>query len=492
MTRWTRAVLAALTVALLPVGNAAAAGTPGLPSIGDPYYPNDGNTGYQVDHYDLRLTYQPGADRLSGTATILATTTQYLSAFSFDFGLDTSSVLVDNAPAKFVKRGNKLVVTPKAGVPANRPITVVVRYQGVPSTVEIDGENPWVATPDGAMSTAEPHIASAWFPCNDHPTDKATFDVSVAVPDGTQAISTGLLTGTTSQLGWTRWNWRGTKPQATYLQMLTIGHYDIRRTTAPDGRPFVTAYDRRLSPAVRDSSIASVERTPEVIAWESSIFGPYPFDSEGGVVAANDGSTDAEEFQSQPVYYSGNFAPHSDMYVVVHENAHQWFGDAVSVRGWRNIWLNEGFANYAEWLWSEYAGEGTAQQLADWTYGHQKPGCWKIKPGDPTPDKLLADPVYTRGAMTLQALRNVVGDNKFFTIVREWVAQHRYGNADTADFVALAKRVSGQDLDKFFQTWLFTSGQPAATAANGFPPAAATAQPKSYDKLTALHQHVVS
>ncbi|QWF83636.1 M1 family metallopeptidase [Amycolatopsis sp. CA-230715] len=492
MTRWTRSVLAAVaaaTATVLVTGTASAAGTPGRPSIGDPYFPNDGNTGYEVDHYNLRLTYQPGADHLAGTATILATTEHELSSFSFDFGLNASSVLVDNVPAKFTKRGNKLLVTPKHSVPGKRPVTVVVRYQGVPSTVEIDGKKVWTATPDGAHSVAQPHLASAWFPCNDHPSDKATFEVSVAVPDGTSAISTGVLADKSSRLGWTRWNWRSSKPQATYNQMLTIGKYDVRHQTLANGRPFVTAYDLRTEPSLLAAARAAVERTPEVLDFESELFGEYPFEAAGGVVDEYTGSDhDAEEFQTRPVYDAGEFLKDSNMYIVVHENAHQWFGDAVSPADWSNIWLNEGFANYSEWLWSEHEGEGTAQQLASWTYAHQDEDYWKIKPGNPGGPNLLSNPVYTRGAMTLQALRSVVGDDAFFTILRTWVRENRYGNGAVGQFTALAERVSGKNLGKFFKTWLFTSAKPAATPENGFPvqTMAAAGEPKSYAKLTAV------
>src|SRR5262249_44662622 len=146
-----------------------------------------------------------------------------------------------------------------------------------------------------------------------------------------------------------------------------------------------------------------------------------------------------------------------------HENAHQWFGDSVSVASWRNIWLNEGFATYAEWLWSEEQGEGTAQQLADYTYAVHPAGdpFWQIKPGDPGKDHVFSAPVYDGGALALHALRNAVGDDTFFRILREWTATRKYGNATVEQFIALAARVSGRPLDALFQTWLFTPGRPA-------------------------------
>jgi aminopeptidase N len=476
-------VAAALAVVLV-TGPASAAGAPGGQSIGDPYFPNDGNTGYEVDHYGLQLTYQPGADHLSGTATIKATTTQELSSFSFDLGLDTSAVTVDNVPASFKKKDAKLIITPKESVAADHPMTVVVTYAGVPGKLEINGEKAWEATPDGAASTSEPHYAAFWFPANDHPQDKATFDVSVTVPDGTSALSAGTLTGPTKQGGQSRWDWHSAKPQATYLEFLAIGRYTVTSGTASDGRPFVNAYDQRMSASDLKAAKASVDRTPEVIAWEESLFGPYPFEAEGGVVAnSSSGDDDAEEFQTRPVYYSGSFDDGTDMSVVVHENAHQWFGDAVSPHYWRDIWLNEGFATYAEWMWAEHTGGKTVKQTADASYqDHQDDDSfWAVAPADPGAANLLHDAVYDRGAMTLQALRVAVGDDAFFSILRQWASRQQYATGSTDQFIALAEQVSGKSLQQLFDTWLVRKGRPdgppdaavspARGARQGMPPA---------------------
>jgi aminopeptidase N len=455
--RWfVQSVLALVLVA-------GVAGEPGGQSIGDPYFPHDGNTGYQVDHYGLKLAYQPGADHLSGTATIQATTTQDLSSFSFDFGLDTSAVTVDNEPATFKEQDAKLVVTPKASIANGKQMTVVVTYDGVPGKVEMNGEKVWIATPDGAASTGEPHYAAFWFPCNDHPSDKATFDVSVTVPEGTSALSSGTLASSAKRAGETTWAWHSAKPQATYLEFLAIGKYQVTSTTASDGRPFITAYDQRMSSKAIKNAKASIDRTPEVLAWESSLFGPYPFEAEGGVVANSDsGDDDAEEFQTRPVYWSGSFDDGPDVSVVVHENAHQWFGDDVSPRTWQDIWLNEGFATYAEWMWGEHTGGKSVQEMSDSIYQEHKDekDFWEVPPGDPGAKNLLHDAVYDRGALTLQALRVAVGDEKFFSILREWATERHYGNGTSAQFIAVAEKVSGQSLSQLFDTWLVQKKRP--------------------------------
>lgn len=479
---------AACAVALF--ASTASAAQPGTGSIGDPYYPTDGNTGYDARHYDLRLSYTPGADKLSGTATILATSTQDLSRFSFDFGLNASSVLVNNAPAKFAKRAAKLVVTPRAELPKGTPFTVVVRYSGKPSTVEINGERGWVATKTSALAANQPHSAAFWYPVNDHPRDKARYDVSVSVPNGTKAIGNGTFLGSVPEPNQrTRWNWRSPELQASYLGLLAIGDYETNNTSTPSGMPFYTAYGRDIGDST-DAAKSSIQRTPEVTEFLAGKFGRYPFTWQGGVV-----STDLQfalETQGKPVYGAGFFSTGSNTYVVAHEVAHQWFGNSVSVHNWQDIWVNEGFASYAEWMWSARQGEGTEQQNFDFNYAEIPAGnaFWQVLPGDPGPKNQFAGAVYTRGAMTLQALRNVVGDKAFYATLRAWLSERKNGNGKVSDFTALAERVSGKQLDRLFKVWLFTKGKPAPTAANGFPAGAARVaergavpKPESYDKI---------
>ena len=239
-----------------------------------------------------------------------------------------------------------------------------------------------------------------------------------------------------------------------------------------------------LGPAAR----ASIERTAEIVDWESGIFGPYPFEAQGGVAAPIDGIGFALETQTRPVYGPGFWRRGSNAYVIVHENAHQWFGDSVSVADWSDIWLNEGFASYAEWLWSEEQGEGTAQELFDFTYASYPADSdfWQVLPGDPGAGDIFADAVYDRGAMALHQIRLAVGDEAFFRILPAWTAEHRYGNGTIAQFQALAERISGRDLDAVFTTWLFTAGRPEPAAAARV--AAAPAQPKSWTGIRAAHQ----
>ncbi|MFC9793789.1 M1 family metallopeptidase [Streptomyces sp. NPDC057695] len=491
---------------LLAIPASAADFTPGAPGIGDSYYPNSGNGGYDVSHYDLRLTYQPATDLLEGTATIVATTRQNLSRFNLDLGLKVSEVRVNGRVAKFAASGShELEVTPATPLEKNKALSIVVRYAGKPSEVKIDGWTAWARTPDGGVAAQEPDSAAWWFPSNDHPLDKATFDVSVAVPDGTQAISNGVLQSQSSRLGWTRYNWRSNKPQATYLATLAVGKFDITTDRTANGLPVLNAYSKDLGDN-DGAARASIERTTEVAEWLEGVFGPYPFNALGGYVP-NVTSGFALETQTRPFYSPRQFANGANVSVVVHELAHQWYGDSVSVRDWKDIWVNEGFARYSQWLWSEKEGEGTAQELADYLYALRtaEDPFWTVKPGDPGPENQFHIAVYDRGALALQALRNEIGDEDFFAILKGWPQKFAHGNARVADFVRYAEKVSGKPLAELFDTWLYEPSKPSAStaaAAGLSAPAAAPAsgspsarkgaapkpaQPKSWKKIAATN-----
>jgi aminopeptidase N len=483
-----RRLLVALTATAVTIAGTAvpaqAAPEAGAPGLGDSYFPDYGNGGYDVSHYDIRLRYTPASDQLAGTTTILASATQDLSRFNLDFVLDVASVRVNNRPATFAREGDhELVVTPARTVAKGQAMTVVVQYSGVPSTKVAAGFTAWERTPDGAVAAGEPEIAWWWYPSNDHPLDKATFDVSVAVPDGVEVISNGVMPRSPARetLGWTRWSWRSTKPQATYLTSLVIGQYTVTTDTTADGTPVYNAYSQLLPQADADAARASVERTAEITDWESTVFGPWPFEARGGVVVPPGVLGFALENQTRPVYSASFFESGSNPSVIVHENAHQWFGDSVSVAGWKNIWLNEGFASYAEWLWSEKQGEGTAQEIFDYLYAVSGPSTWNVAPADPGVPAMFGRSVYNRGAMTLHQLRLAVGDDDFFTILRTWAADHRYGNGTTEQFIALAQKISGDDLTALFRTWLFTPSKPVLPSLTK----ATVTMPKSWPRISA-------
>jgi aminopeptidase N len=250
---------------------------------------------------------------------------------------------------------------------------------------------------------------------------------------------------------------------AAYLAFIALGQYDIVRRNTPAGL-YLAAFDQRLDPQTARVAREAVERTPEIAGFLSQMFGPYPFGQLGGMVLSNAEFSSALENQTRPVYGPKYFRGSQDyLSTLVHELAHQWFGDSVSVHRWRDIWLNEGFATYAEWLYSERTGGPTAQQIAAQQYqdNPENSAFWQVPPGDPGVGRLFSGPVYRRGAMALQALRTAVGDEHFFAALRAWVAERRGGNGTVQDFLAPVERISGKNVDDVAQTWLYHQGRPA-------------------------------
>ncbi|SDT70932.1 M1 family metallopeptidase [Actinoplanes derwentensis] len=431
---------------------------PGADGAGDPYFPKYGNGGYDVAGYDLNLTYEPTTNRLAGTATITATAVQDLSRFNLDLsGLTASEVTVDGTEATATAEGAELVVTPAAGLIRGRPFTAVVTYSGTPGPIENDtlGTSGWLRSgKTGAIALGQPESASTWFPVNDHPTDKATFKLAMSVPEGVEVLSNGVPGEHRTSGGRTIWHWSEDSPMASYLSTVVIGQYRIT-SGAHQGRPMVTAIPESL-PADGDAA-RSLARTGEVTDFLETQFGPYPFSANGGVVVDDDQIRYALETQSRPVYGNTFFVGGENTQVVAHELAHQWFGDSVALTRWQDIWLNEGFATYAEWLWSEHSGDETAQELFDEQY---RAFNWSETPGDPTPQRLFGNAVYQRGGMTVHALRKTIGDKAFFTLVKDWTAQHRNGNVTTAQFITAASAAAGKPLDSFFEAWLNGTTKP--------------------------------
>jgi aminopeptidase N len=450
------AVLAAVPVAVLPVPAAPApAGfVPGSPGVGDRLLPAAGNGGYDVGHYDLTLAYDPATRHLDGRAAITATATVGLSRFDLDLrGFDVAGVSVDGRIARWRRDGQELVVTPAAGLPAGHVFTTVVRYAGTPEVItDPDGSvEGWVSTVDGAFVVGQPQGSPGWYPANDTPGDKATFDFRVTVPAGTTVVANGVLAGAATAAGRTTFTWRERDPMAPYLATATLGRFDLTRSRLADGTPVYLAVD----PAVPDTGVLA--RVPAMLDFYAAAFGPYPFSAAGAVVDDAPGVGYSLEAQTHPV-----FDRMPDEETLAHELAHTWFGDSVTPTRWPDIWLSEGFATWAQWLWSERAGGPSAHTRFATLYRVPAGDAfWGLPPADPgTAAHLFDDAVYDRGAMTLQALREKVGEQTFRAILRAWVSSHRHGGADTAAFVALAERVSGRDLGTFFDVWLYRPARP--------------------------------
>jgi aminopeptidase N len=467
-------VATAGVLALVPAASAAGAGvryTPGAPGLGDPYFPLEGNGGYDVQHYGIDFSYDPATKRLDGTATITARATQNLSRFDLDLQqLDVRAVTVDGRPARFSRTGQELTVIPRHGLPDHSTFVTAVTYGGVPETIvgsPIVFGSPYgfVHTDDGAFMGDEPNASSTWFPSNDHPSDKASFTFRVTVPRGLSVMSNGRLVSRTTRNGTSTFLWDERFPMATYLATADIGQWTLKSGTTPNGIPMTIGVDPKLvgrDPNHPDPTAFFWDTSGEVTDLWTKLYGKFPFDSTGAIadLATYQGQAIgfSLETQTRPLYSDVRSTT-----TIAHELAHQWFGDAVSVRWWKNIWLNESFATWSHLYWNELHGGLSAHQSSLNLYNNHPAGdsWWSVVIADPQRDTMFHNRVYNGGAMVLQWMREKIGDEKFFRILRAWYAQHRYGNATTEQFTALAERIGGPDLGPFFQTWLYSPGKPS-------------------------------
>ncbi|MFI2413017.1 M1 family metallopeptidase [Streptomyces sp. NPDC018947] len=465
--RLPRLLLAAATLTALTAcsggGGGGVDGTPGAAGLRDPYFPKAGNGGYDVGHYDLTLAYDPDAEHLTGTATITARATQDLSAFNLDLkGLDVENVTVEGREARFNRAGQELTVRPPDELDDGETFRVRVRYSGEPETITDadDSEEGWLPTDDGAVGLGEPVGSMAWFPGNHHPSDKATYDLAVTVPEEYGVVSNGELTDESTSGGRTTFRWHTAEPMASYLATVAVGDWKVSRSATGDGLPVYTAVD----PEQEAASRPVLAQLPAIMKWEQDTFGPYPFSSTGAIVDRRGDAGYALETQHRP-YFPG--AP--DTGTLVHELAHQWYGDSVTPKSWRDMWLNEGFATYAEWLWSEDHGGDSAQEIFDALYDGDyfddaaaNEAVWAFPPGKPPDAAHISDsPVYQRGAMVLHRVRRTVGDDAFRALLRDWAAAHRHGNADTDDFTAFVEESAPEkDFTEIWEDWLFGDGKP--------------------------------
>lgn len=439
---------------------------PGSAGIGDSYFPKDGNGGYDVRHYDIRDTFRMSDSRLTGTTKLTARAMQPLSRFNLDLVLRPTKVLVNGRKAKFRKDGlRELKVLPAKPLWKGQSFTVEVTYAGYPSKIKWGSERPFLANRAEALALNEPHVGAWWFAANEHPRDKATFDIRITAAKQRQVISNGVLAGRKTVGNRTTWHWRGAGKMATYLAFFAVGSYNIRSGTS-HGLPYTLAVSRRLSKSRQTESMALLKRTPAVVRWLSSYLGRYPFKTTGGLVTGFEPGF-ALETQTRPVYQYWGGA--EEVSVVVHEQAHQWFGDSVSVRNWRDIWLNEGFATFMEARYDESHGGPSAQRwmLDLYTALPSSDSFWKLKIARPGASRIFDQAVYFRGAMAVQALRHRIGNADFNRLVRTWLRQRADSNGSVEGFRQLAERVSGVQLDSFFRAWLYSTTKPAKTRANG-------------------------
>lgn len=476
------AALAAVAIGLsVPVtATTAFAADPvdGAPSIGDSVFPGIGNGGYEVDHYDVKLRFS-FPNQIEAVTKIDATAKTALKSFTLDFeGLTVDSVKVNGVDAEFSRTADapidafKLRIQPAAAIPAG-PFKVEVAYSGTPTThVDLDGSSEgWVKTPDGATALGQPVGTSTWIPSNNTPADKATYDFAFTIPtqlDGAPlaAASNGdLISRTPSEDGTeTTWVWKQVNQQATMVTMVSIGKYDVHESQIElaSGRtlPEWSFVDSGISSSTKATIQTRRGQIKQILDFLESKYGPYPGSSAGIVV---DVTSLGYALETQDRSYFERSVSESTL---VHEIAHQWFGDSISPRDWNHIWLSEGMASYASTMWNEEvknSGSTATTNFNTWNNTAANHARWTIAPTGMASGAVLFDwQTYNRGQVIWEVLKESLTPPVFAQLLKQWNARNHGTSQTTAELQALAEELSGRDLTNLFQTWVHTPAKPAA------------------------------
>ena len=433
---------------------------PGPEGLGDPYFADLGNGGYDVQHYSISLAVDMERNEIAGTTIIDATATQRLTSLNLEFvGLSISAIRVNGEEALYERSSAELTVYLPGTFSPDQALEIEIIYQGTPGE-GVDAGLPqysqgWIYYGDGVMVAGEPTGASSWYPVNEHPLDKATYSFSINVAEPYVVAANGVLSEAQDFGTNVTYSWEMRDPIAPYLVTIGIAEFDVDAYTGPSGLPIRNYFGAGIPLSVRDD----FSLQGDMIAYFETIFGPYPFEAYGVVVHNLDLSFSLE---TATLTVMGNSFTTED--VVSHELSHQWFGDSVGLKSWKDIWLNEGFATYATELWNEhaYSREVMDANLAEVYEQFALYGEFfgDMTVGDPGPDNLFGFPVYYRGALTLHALRLQVGDEAFFETLRTYYSRFAGSSVSTPDFIGVAEEVSGQQLDDLFDAWIYQVALP--------------------------------
>ena len=426
----------------------------------DPYLPTAGNFGYRVSRYELELEYKVAINRLAGTATVTTVTLAELQTFSLDLSsaLSVAKVTVNGKrPKHFRTDRDKLHITLAERLPAGAAMTVAVRYSGTPRPKRTPwGEVGFEELTEGALVAGQPNGASSWFPCDDHPSAKASFRIQIATESAYLTLANGKLLSRRARAGMTTWTYEQSEPTSTYLITLQVGPY-TRRRMAKNGVEIFSVLPDRL----RREFDHDFGRQPQMMKLFVKLFGPYPLADGYTVVVTDDDLEIPLEAQGISIFGANHCdGRRGSERLVAHELAHQWFGNSVTAQRWRHIWLHEGFACYAEWLWSDHCGERSADDWARHYHRRLVDSPQDLVLADPGPQDMFDDRVYKRGALALHTLRRRIGDDAFFALLREWTSRYRHASVVTDDFIALAAQYTEDSLRPLWAAWLYSAEVP--------------------------------
>jgi aminopeptidase N len=424
----------------------------------DSLYPEVGDPGVDALHYDLALAWSPDTDTLDATETLTFRSTESDDDFQLDFGepLEISGVTLDGDDVDYDHAGKDLVVT--APVRKDQRYELTVEYSGTPEPVDVPvqrsdfSQTGFTITEDHEVWTMqEPWGAYSWYAVNDHPSDKALYDFTLSVPSPWMGIANGDLTSTTDEDGLTTTTWHLAEPAASYLATLAFGDYDLIELDGPRDIP-VRIFTPADSPeAARGPSVA-----PEAMEWLEQYVGPYPFDTFGIVVVDS-----ASGMETQTMVTLGNSEYTLSEPVVVHELAHQWYGDTVTPDDWRDVWMNEGMAMYLQGMWeAEQAGITVEKKMDQWAEFEDTEREFAGPPADYDLDKWGSGNIYYGPALMWHELRQRIGDKRFFDVVRAWPEAQENTSSNRETLYRFFERRTGEELSAFFDAWLLGEQTP--------------------------------
>jgi len=442
----------------------------------DPYFPANGDARYRVHRYELALDYRPGPNRLAGTARINAIAGRSpLAEFQLNLGdFKIGRVRVDGKAAHYTHRGGRMRIRPAKPLRVGAAFTVEVHWAGNPKPVSSPwGGLGWEELEDGALVASQPIGAPSWYPCNDRPADKASYQISITTPSAYSVVAGGRLLTRTTKASTTTWVYEQSAPTSSYLVGLSIGKYQTVLLGDP-GLGGVPQHGHIPAELLTEFS-RDFARQPAMMELFQELFGPYPF-GEYAVVVTEEELDVPVEAQGLSLFGANHVdGARSSERLVAHELAHQWFGNSVSIADWRHIWLNVGFAKYAEWLWSERSGGRSAQQHAAVAHRLLAGRPQDLRLADPGRKLMFDDRLYQRGGLTVHAVRCALGDEVFFRMLRGWAGLHRGGSVSTGTFTAYVARFAAEPLDELFTAWLYEGALPALPTAP--PPSSPSSSP---------------
>lgn len=427
-------------------------------SAGDPYSAELGNSGYDVQKYKLQLTLDPATTFIEARVTITATITAQIEQVSLDFiGFSIHQVTFMGHPTEYQRLVNKLLVDLPVSLSSDKECVLEISYSGEP-VIEASAYFPFgshigLINPDGEslFAASEPDGSRYWFPCNDHPRDKATYRFELTVPVGMTGVANGKLIDDPIPVpdafsnGWDGelYIWEHNYPVATAFVTVAVAKYERVEGHSPRGIP-LRSY---VFPEDQERFQSYQTRIGEMIDWLSEKFGPYPFEEFGFVMVKGLRAS----LETQTMVLLDNTMLNEE--VLVHEIAHMWFGDWVSLDSWGDIWRSEGFATYTQLLWStrnqpEHL-ELTIREMAD--YITTNPSGYPLN--FPPRAEMFGRDSYNKGAVVAHALREKMGDDAFYEGLRVYFERYGGDVASHAEFQSVMEAAAGFKLDEFFQNW---------------------------------------